>query len=102
VDVIVQAIVAKPWLMLGLLLGLVIRTVGPWLMKRPRPAFDWRFMWDTVCAGALTLTPAIIALPALGAAWGDVVLGAAVTFGAQGAVREFITKWFTRIERRKS
>jgi len=92
-EIIMQAVLLKPLLVAGLVLGLIVRTLGPWLLKgAARGPFKPKYHWNWVIAAAVGFVPTVLLLSSTGNVWGDLVYGAAVAFGMQAAVREFITK----------
>jgi len=92
-DVLIELLASKPLLALGLVVGLILRTIVPWLMKgADRGRFDPKYHWDWILSAAVPYVPILWLMVSTGNVWGDLCIGAAVAFGIQSAVREFVMK----------
>lgn len=98
-EALIQLIALKPILAIGLVIGLALKTLVPWLLKgADRGRFDAKYHWDWILTAAVPCVPVLVVMKPLESFWAELVVGAAVAFGLQAAVREFITKRFFKKE----
>ena len=85
-EAFIGLIQAQPWLAVGVFVGVLLRTLWPWLTKRPRPPFDGKAVWLAVAGGCAALA---IVLPSMqfGEWWLAVLAGIIAGVGGQSAIR---------------
>lgn len=80
------------WLMLGILIGLAYKTLMPWLMLKPRPAFDPKFLLAPIITAALAIYPLLALMPHCGIWWADILAGAGIGYLGQDTIRKVLQK----------
>lgn len=87
-ETMLQMMADKPWVLLGLALGILLRTLVPWLRLRPRPAFDWNALWPALAAVVLSPGPLVAGIDPAVDWWLQLLTAAAASAGVQDTVRK--------------
>lgn len=80
------------WILVGFIAALIVKTFGPWLRLKPRPAFDRKFLIEPIVTAVVALYPSLAILPRCNVWWADIPLGAAIAYIGQDVIRAYITK----------
>lgn len=92
-EALIQLIALKPILAIGLVIGLALKTLVPWLLKgADRGRFDPKYHWNWILTAAVGFGPVMVYFQPTGIVWKDLVAGALIAFGMQTIAREYVTK----------